>query len=138
MMRELIEYAISMDGMITAERMLYIMDMVEAECEHELGAPLDRESIKYLYITNNPGVLTEMEACCARLFIEKYKCEFDANLLRQVREAFFPSDISVKHWLGDGNTMHCKYFWHHRAMISPFPMQPYQPPPGYHAKTTAP
>lgn len=84
MMRELIEYAISMDGMITAERTLYIMDMVEAESEHELGAPLDRESIKYLYITNNPGVLTEMEACCARLFIEKYKCEFNANLLRLV------------------------------------------------------
>ena len=52
MMRELIEYAINMDGMITAERTLYIMDMVEAESENELGAPLDRESIKYLYITN--------------------------------------------------------------------------------------
>ena len=84
MMRELIEYAISMDGMITAERMLYIMDMVEAECEHELGAPLDRESIKYLYITNNPGVLTEMEACCARLFIEKYKRKFNTDLLQLV------------------------------------------------------
>ena len=44
MMRELIEYAISMDGMITAERTLYIMDMVEAESKHELGAPLDRGS----------------------------------------------------------------------------------------------
>ena len=84
MMRELIEYAISMDGMITAERMLYIMDMVEAESEHELGAPLDRESIKYLYITNNSDVLTEMEACCARLLIEKYKRKFNADLLRIV------------------------------------------------------
>ena len=84
MMRELIEYAISMDGMITAERTLYIMDMVEAESEYELGAPLDRESIKFLYIANNPGELTEMEACCARVFIEKYKRKFNANLLWQV------------------------------------------------------
>ena len=84
MMRELIEYAISMDGMITAERTLYIMDMVEAESEYELGTPLDRESIKFLYIANNPGVLTEMEAYCARLFIEKYKRQFNADLLRQV------------------------------------------------------
>lgn len=84
MMRELIEYAISMDGMVTAERTLYIMDMVEAESEHELGAPLDREAIKYLYITNNPGVLTEMEACCARLFIEKYKRKFNTDLLQLV------------------------------------------------------
>ena len=84
MMRELIEYAINMDGMITAERTLYIMDMVEAESENELGAPLDRESIKYLYITNNPGVLTDMETCCARLLIEKYKRKFNADLLRLV------------------------------------------------------
>lgn len=84
MMRELIEYAINMDGMITAERTLYIMDMVEAESENKLGAPLDRESIKYLYITNNPGVLTEMEACCARLFIEKYKRKFNTDLLQLV------------------------------------------------------
>ena len=84
MMRELIEYAISMDGMITAERTLYIMDMVEAESEYELGTPLDRESIKYLYITNNSGVLTEMEACCARLLIEKYKRKFNADLLQLV------------------------------------------------------
>ena len=83
-MRELIEYAISMDGMITAERTLYIMDMVEAESEYELGTPLDRESIKYLYITNNSGVLTEMEACCARLLIEKYKRKFNADLLQLV------------------------------------------------------
>ena len=84
MMRELIEYAINMDGMITAERTLYIMDMVEAESEYELGTPLDRESIKYLYITNNPGELTDMETCCARLLIEKYKRKFNADLLRRV------------------------------------------------------
>ena len=84
MMRELIEYAISMDGMITAERTLYIMDMVEAESEYELGAPLDREAIKFLYIANNPGELTEMEACCAKLLIEKYKRKFNADLLQLV------------------------------------------------------
>ena len=84
MMRELIEYAINMDVMITAERTLYIMDMVEAESKHELGAPLDREAIKFLYIANNPGELTEMEACCARLFIEKYKRKFNADLLQLV------------------------------------------------------
>ena len=96
MMRELIEYAISMDGMITAERTLYIMDMVETESEHELGAPLDRESIKYLYITNNPGVLAEMEACCARLFLEKYKRKFNADLLRLV----------MKHGAEEAGRMH--------------------------------
>ena len=83
-MRELITFAINMDGMITAERTLYIMDMVEAESEYELGAPLDREVIKFLYIANNPGELTEMEACCARLLIEKYKRKFNAALLRLV------------------------------------------------------
>ena len=96
MMRELIEYAISMDGMITAERTLYIMDMVETESEHELGAPLDRESIKYLYITNNPGVLTEMEACCARLFVETYTRKFNADLLQLV----------MKHGAEEAGRMH--------------------------------
>lgn len=84
MMRELIEYAINMDGMITAERTLYIMDMVEAESEYELGTPLDRETIKFLYIANNPSTLTEMEVCCVRLLIEKYKRKFNADLLQLV------------------------------------------------------
>ena len=96
MMRELIEYAISMDGMITAERTLYIMDMVEAESKHELGAPLDREAIKFLYIANNPGELTEMEACCTRLLIEKYKRKFNADLLRLV----------MKHGAEEAGRMH--------------------------------
>ena len=84
MIRELIEYAISMDGMITAERTLYIMDMVEVASEYELVAPLDRDALKYLYVTNKPGVLTEMEACCARPLIEKYKRKFNDKLLRLV------------------------------------------------------
>ena len=96
MMRELIEYAINMDGMITAERTLYIMNMVEAESEFELSAPLDRESIKFLYIANNPGLLTEMEACCARLFIEQYKRKFNADLLRLV----------MKHGAEEAGRMH--------------------------------
>ena len=96
MMRELIEYAINMDGMITAERTLYIMDMVDAESEYELGTPLDRESIKFLYITNNPGVLTEIETCCAKLFIEKYKRKFNNNLLQQV----------LKHGAEEAGRMH--------------------------------
>lgn len=96
MMRELIEYAISMDGMITAARTLYIMDMVEAESEYELGTPFDREAIKFLYIANDPGVLTEMEACCARLLVEKYKPKFNADLLRLV----------MKHGAEEAGRMH--------------------------------
>lgn len=84
MMRELIEYAINMDGVITAERTLYIMNMVEAESEYELGTPLDQDAIKFLYIAYNPGVLTEMEACCAKLLIEKHKRKFNADLLHLV------------------------------------------------------
>lgn len=83
-MRELIEYAISMDGMITLKRTLYIMDMVEAESEYELGTPLNRETIKFLYIANNSGELTELEACCARLLIEEYERKFTDDLLRLV------------------------------------------------------
>ena len=71
MMRELIEYAINMDGMITAARTGYILQNVSAEVLH-------------LYITGHLDTLTDMETCCARLLIEKYKRKFNADLLRLV------------------------------------------------------
>lgn len=84
MMRVLIEYAISMDGMITAARTGYILQNVSAVSEDEFGVPLQKGDVLYLYITGNLNTLTEMEACCARLLIEKYKRKFNADLLRLV------------------------------------------------------
>lgn len=84
MMRELIEYAISMDGMITAERTSYILQNVSTVSEDEFGVPLEKGDVLHLYITGTLDTLTEMEACCARLLIEKYKRKFNADLLRLV------------------------------------------------------
>ena len=56
--------------------------------------------------------ILENRASAPGIFAEKvsHLKKIVANLRRQAREAFFPSDISVKHRLGDGNTMHCKSF----------------------------
>lgn len=84
MMRELIEYAINMDGMITAARTGYILQNASAVSEDEFGVPLAQGDVLRLYITGNLDMLTEMEACCARMLIEKYKRKFTDNLLRLV------------------------------------------------------
>ena len=79
MIRELIEYAISMDGMITAARAGYILQNVSAVSEDEFGVHLAKGDVLHLYITGHLDTLTEMETCCARLLIEKYKHKFNAD-----------------------------------------------------------
>ena len=84
MMRELIEYDINMDGMITAARTGYILQNVSAVSEDEFGVHLAKGDVLHLYITGHLDTLTDMETCCARLLIEKYKRKFNADLLRLV------------------------------------------------------
>jgi len=96
MMRELIEYAISMDGMITAARTGYILQNVSAVSEDEFGVHLAKGDVLHLYITGHLDTLTEMETCCAKLFIEKYKRKFNNNLLQQV----------LKHGAEEAGRMH--------------------------------
>ena len=84
MMRELIEYAISMDGMITAARTGYILQNVSAVSEDEFGVQLAKGDVLHLYITGYLDTLTDMETCCARILIEKYKRKFNADLLQLV------------------------------------------------------
>ena len=84
MMRELIEYAISMDGMITAARTGYILQNVSAVSEDEFGVHLAKGDVLHLYITGYLDTLTDMETCCARILIEKYKRKFNADLLQLV------------------------------------------------------
>ena len=84
MMRELIEYAINMDGMITAARTGYILQNVSSVSEDEFGVHLAQGDVLHLYITGHLDTLTDMETCCARILIEKYKRKFNADLLQLV------------------------------------------------------
>lgn len=96
MMRELIECAISMDGMITAARTGYILQNVSAVSEDEFGVHLTQGDVLHLYITGHLNTLTEMETCCAKLLIEKYNRKFNTDLLQLV----------MKHGAEEAGRMH--------------------------------